>query len=147
MFNPTVLRGQIQHRERKQQIADMSGLRWGKITPTDIDAAIEMDDRLFGFIEGKFVGTPISFGQSLWLERACDAIHQPPRRYAFAIIADHCQPSNQDIDFANMQVRTWRFDGVWRKPMQKGIKLIDAVNKMIAFVENKQGRALYRRAA
>ena len=33
-------RGVIQNRARKQQIADMSGLRFNKITPTDLWAEI-----------------------------------------------------------------------------------------------------------
>lgn len=132
-----VERGVIQHRDRKQQIANMSGLRYGNITPTDLDAFIDFGDRLFVFIEGKFLGTPVLRGQMIAIERLCDACHVPPRRFAFAVIADHYSPSDEDIDFANMTVRSIRQNGKWNQPMQKGLTLKDAVDRMKSFVDNK----------
>lgn len=139
-------RGVIQNRARKQQIADMSGLRFNKITPTDLDGFLDFGNRLFVFIEGKFIATPVSFGQQLAIDVLCDACHAPPARYAFAIIADHHHPSDEDIDFANMTVRTIRQNGKWVAPMRKGTTVRAAIDRMVAFVENKQGRTLVRQA-
>lgn len=140
-------RGVIQNRARKQQIADMSGLRFHKITPTDLDGFIDFDNRLFVFIEGKFIATPVLYGQGLSIDRLCDACHTPPKRYAFAIIADHHHPTDEDIDFARMAVRTIRQNGRWHQPMQRGLTVRQAIDRMVAFVENKQGKPLYTKGA
>lgn len=136
-------RGIIQNRARKQQIADMSGLRFHKITPTDLDGFLDFDNRLFVFIEGKFIATPVLLGQQIAIDRLCDACNNPPNRFAIAIIADHSHPSDEDIDFAHMTVRAWRFRGQWRKPMVQGTTVRQAIDRMVAYVENKQGRVLY----
>jgi len=139
-------RGVIQNRARKQQIADMSGLRFDKITPTDLDGFMDFGNRLFVFIEGKFIATPVLYGQQLAIDRLCDATHNPPNRYSFAIIADHCHPCDEDIDFANMTVRTIRQNGNWAQPLQKGLTVKEAINRMVAYTENRQGRKLVRPA-
>lgn len=139
-------RGVIHNRARRQQIADMSGLRYGKITPTDFDAFIEFDDRLFVFVEGKFAGAAVPYGQLLALRRLCAAVHKPPMRYAFGIVADHYAPVHQDIDFASMTVRTIWQRGKLQDPMQKGLTVRSAIDRMVAFVENNTGRPLYGRA-
>ena len=140
-------RGVIQNRARKQQIADMSGLRFNKITPTDLDGFIDFDNRLFVFIEGKFIGTPVLYGQGLSIDRLCDACHTPPKRYAYAIIADHHHPTGEDIDFSSMTVRTIRQNQRWTPPMYRTLTVRQAIDRMVAFVENKQGKSLYTRGA
>ena len=140
----TPQRGVIQHRARNQQIADMSGLRYEKITPTDLDGFMDFGDRLFVFIEGKFVATPVMYGQQLAIDRLCDATNNPPKRYSFAIIADHNSPCDEDIDFANMTVRTIRQNCKWNPPLQKGLTVRAAIDRMIAYTENRQGKKLVR---
>lgn len=130
-------RGVIENRERKQQIADFSGLRFGNITPTDLDAFIDFGDRLFIFIEGKFGGAPVARGQMLAIERLCDACNMPPRRYAFAIIVDHHAPVGSDVDFANTAVRAYRMNGSWQQPMNSKTTLLEAINRLRSYVNNK----------
>ena len=138
--------GVIRHRARSLQVNDFRGLRYGKITPTDVDGAIDFDGRLFIFVEAKFVGTPIGRGQELFLERVVDALELRPVRYAFAIIADHCHPSNEDVDFANMTVRAIRQNRRWSSVAEKRISVRKAIDKMVAAVESRQGKALVRAA-
>lgn len=130
-------RGVIQNRSFKNQVADMSGLRWGNITPTDIDAFIDFGDKLFVLVEGKFGGATVQYGQLLAIQRLCDACHNPPRRFSFAIIADHKSTDGQDIDFANMIVRTVRFNGKWTAPMISNSSLRTVVDKLRAYVDNR----------
>jgi len=130
-------RGAIRNRNYRAQVADMSGLRWGNITPTDIDAFLDFGDRIFVFIESKFKGTFFGGGQMLALERLCDASNNPPRRFAFALVVDHQTPPDQDIDYANTVVRTYRMDGKWRQPAQPGTTLRVAIDRLRAFVSNK----------
>lgn len=124
-------RGAIRNRELSRRIADFRGLRWGAITPTDIDGFVEFGDRLFVVIEGKSEGAPIAHGQLLALARLVDATNNPPRRYATAIIVDY--PAGVgDIDYATAVVRTWRWKGEWRQPLQRGISLRVAIDRLLA---------------
>lgn len=140
-------RGVIQNRARKQQIMNFGGLLFDRITPTDFDGFVDFGDRLFVIFEGKYLATEVPRGQMLALERVCDASNSPPNRYAVAIIAEHAEPVDKDIEAAEMRVRAYRFMGQWRKPMQRGMTLSQAIDRVVAFVENKQGRKLYRRLA
>lgn len=148
MFNQTeALRGTLTNRARHLQAVRFDGLIFGKITPTDIDASIEFDDRLYIFIEAKFVGTPIKYGQKLFLERMADNMNNPPHKYGLSIIAEHCIPSDQDIIVSNMIVREFRMHGQWRTPLISNTTVLQAVRRMGAYVEKKQGKALYARTA
>ena len=137
--------GVIRHRARNLQVNDFSGLRYGKITPTDIDGAIDFGGRLFVFVEAKFIGTPIGRGQELFLERVVDALDLRPSRFALGIIADHTYPSDQDIDFASMVVRRSRHLGRWQFSRNKTLTVAQAINAMVSFVENATGKPLYNR--
>ena len=135
--------GVIRHRTRSLQVNDFRNLRYGKITPTDVDGALEFNGKLFIFIEAKFIGTPIGRGQELFLERITDSLTFNPQRFAYAIIADHHHPSDEDVDFSNMTVRTIRQNGRWKTPMQRGLTVRQAIDRMVSAVENITGKPLY----
>ena len=135
--------GVIRHRTRSLQVNDFRNLRYGKITPTDIDGALEFNGKLFIFIEAKFIGTPIGRGQELFLERITDSLTFKPQRFAYAIIADHHHPSDEDVDFSNMTVRTIRQNGRWKPTMQRGLTVRQAIDRMVSAVENITGKPLY----
>lgn len=117
-------RGLIRNREFAQQIRDFSGLRWGKITPTDIDLFIEFDDTLYVLAEGKHGNAHLPYGQRLAFQRLIDALHHPPRISIGFIVSHDCQG---DIDFAELPVREFRFRGEWRTP-RVPITLVQAIN-------------------
>ena len=60
-------RGKILYPERRQQIIDFGGLRYGNSTPTDIDGFIEYKDKARVLIEIKYRDNPISNGKLLRL--------------------------------------------------------------------------------
>lgn len=119
-------RGVIRNREFKQQIADFSGLRFGKITPTDLDAFLDFHNKLFVFVEAKHGGAQMPYGQRLAVERLVDACHNPPHRYAVAFQTSHNESG--DIDYAATAVTLFRWNGEWRQPMKAGSTLIDGIN-------------------
>jgi hypothetical protein len=133
-----VERGVIRNRAFAQQIKDFSGLRFDKITPTDIDGFMDFGDRLFVLIEGKHAGSILQTGQRLALERLVDACHCPPRRVAVCLIVDHFDAATADVDYAGCTVRTMRWNGKWVPPMQKGILLRQAVERLKGYSENMQ---------
>jgi len=110
-------RGKIRNREQAQQIRDFSGLRWGTITPTDIDGYFEMNNELFVFVEIKFAGRELPYGQKLALERLVDII--PKDKKAILIVAGHNENTCTDIDAANCQVMRYRYAANWYLPKEE----------------------------
>lgn len=129
-------RGVIRNREFAQQIKDFSGLRFGNITPTDIDGFMDFGDRLFIVIEGKHSGSPMHYGQRLAIERLVDACHCPPRRISTAIIVDHYEKSSADVDYAKTTVRSYRWNGKWMNPLKRGMLLREAVDRFKSMADN-----------
>jgi len=102
-------RGKINFRERSRQIRDYSGLRYKNITPTDIDGFLEIQDKVFIFLEFKTGKTQLTFGQELALERLCDNTNRP----TILIIAKHNHSIDEDIDAAKCQVVKYRYARKW----------------------------------
>jgi len=96
------------------QIRDFSGLRYGKITPTDIDCYLDFGDRLHVFTDAKLPGIDLPNGQRLALERLVDDMNDRGR-YALGIICEH--PNRVGvIDFATCEVVKYRFRRRWLVP-------------------------------
>ena len=109
-------RGEIHSRDRARQLRDYSGLRFGNITPTDIDGLIEYHGKAFVIIELKYGDADVPFGQMLALERLTDDLSKP----ALCIIANHdITNPEEDIDVANCIVSQYRFKGSWRLPQRQ----------------------------
>lgn len=111
-------RGKIQHAGRAQQIIDFSGLRWGKITPTDTDGLLDFYDEAWVGYETKLYGTQIHFGQKLAFARLNDDLEKTGKPCIF-IIAYHCQSdTNIPICAAETIVSEIRYKGEWHKLRQ-----------------------------
>ncbi len=116
-----LMRGKINSVARKQQINDFSGLRYGKITPTDIDGVIEYKDRATVFIEVKYAGARLPFGQRLALQRLVNDVAAAGKR-AIAIVADHdVHDTGDSIPVADCKVREFCLcnETVWRPPKKR----------------------------
>jgi len=83
-----VLRGQIEHRERAKQLIDFGGLRFGKITPTDIDGMIEYKGKAFVYYELKYLNAPVPFGQKIAFEQSVKS-HIEAGQQAIVMIVEH----------------------------------------------------------
>lgn len=105
----------IRDRHQLQQVKDFSGLRFGKISPTDIDTLLEFSNRLFVLVELKHGTAKPPRGQELAFERLCDALQQAGK-ISFVLLASHS--GEGDIDVAACSVVRFRYQGKWRKPIQ-----------------------------
>lgn len=103
-------RGVIRNRGYATQIRDFSGLRFGNITPTDVDGLIEYKGKGYVLIEIKYQGVQLPPGQRLALERLCDDLQRT--KPTLLIIAVH--DSDGDIDVAKTLVAEYRFKRKWR---------------------------------
>ena len=127
-------RGVIRNREWATQIRDFSGLRYGNITPTDIDGFIEYKNIAFIIIETKHEGGEMPFGQRLALQRLCDTC-QYAGKETLLIVASH--NTTGDIDFANTRVVETRYLGRWKEQSNQ-MTTKEAVDLFLNFVINKK---------
>lgn len=139
------LRGKIRNRDKKRRLMDFSSLRWGRITPTDIDAAIDFHNRLFIIVEAKGQGVPVPRGQEWALERILLRLDQPNhtieslRSAGAVLIADVPDGgTDDDVDLGLCIVREyWRVrvaDGVFpyvhKHSISTGATVRDAIDAL-----------------
>lgn len=126
-------RGEIRNRKYAQQIQDFTGLRWGAITPTNLDCFVEFGAQLFCFAEGKHDDAPLSRGQKMAFERLCQCCHRPEEK-CWAILFKVAHYGDGDIDYANCPVTEYFWEGQWRCP-KKTLNLRRAIDRMREWVK------------
>lgn len=110
-----VPRGAVSYPERAKQQRDFTGLRYGNITPTDIDGLIEYQNKCYVFYEAKHINAePMTQGQKLAFERLCDDLQKV--KPSLLILFEHDYPVDKPIDFAKCNVKSYRYNGVWKRP-------------------------------
>ena len=112
------IRGRIWNRPRRLQCLDFSALRWGNITPTDLDLALDFNHgEYFVFGEFKLGATQLPSGQREHIESLCEAIAKP----AVAFIAEHWDISpGDDIRAHECMVREVWWCNRWQAPQWGG---------------------------
>lgn len=124
-------RGAVHSPARAAQLRDFTGLRYGLITPSDIDAFIDFGGKAYVIIETKVVGNPLPQGQRLLLERLCDALNGSA--HALVLIAEHNTPAHRPIDIARALVSEYRnHTGEWIRVPVPMITVASAVNQFLA---------------
>jgi hypothetical protein len=129
-------RGKIGNRPRARQIKDFSSLRWGNITPTDIDCFVEFGGELFVVVEIKSKGKEMPYGQKLAFERLIDHIVGE----SILILAEHdVVDPDEDIDGALCHVVSYRYCPPGGKPKWYPARGNPTVKELIDKVlENKR---------
>lgn len=90
----------------------LTGIKFGKIRPMDVDGFIEIHNKLFIFIETKHGDSPLQGAQRTALERLNDAVHNPDKdKFAYTLVVSHNAVG--DIDVANSIVTEYRHNGNW----------------------------------
>lgn len=117
-------RGKIQNPSRKRQIISFDGLRYGNITPTDLDGLIEYHGRAYVFMEYKLRDAVLPYGQQLALQRLTDDVANSGKEAVF-LVCEHCiDDCNCDIESASAKVREYYWRGVWYSGKNKTAKQI-----------------------
>jgi len=119
----------IHNREHMRQIKDFSGLRFGKISPTDIDGFLDFGDKLFVFVEMKYGNAEIPLGQRIALTRLCDAVVSKDRK-SYLLIVRHELSSESDINVSEQIISDVYFNKRWHKA-KNGWTLRDAINWLL----------------
>ena len=109
-------RGKIRSLPRYKQPVDFSGLRYGRITPTDIDGLIEYRNKVFVLYELKLRDAPIEHGQKIALKNIIDSMIKGGS-YAVLFKCSHeVDDTSQQIDLSNSIVTEFYLGDMWRKP-------------------------------
>lgn len=137
MTNANKSRGVIRFRDRKRQILSFENLRWGNITPTDIDGFIEYHNRLTILIEVKYGNAVPSYGQKLAITRTVDDIEKSGKKCIAFFCWHNVDDPYQDIIAAKTQVRYAYTGGKWHVgncTLQKAIdEVIYGANKNVSY--------------
>ena len=123
-------RGVIRNREAAQRLYDLSGMRWGNATPSNLDLFVELHNRVFVFIEIKHGGAPMSPGQRLAFERLVDSVGADKTKRAIFIVASDDSDIHVDIPVRLSVVREYRLDGKWHELSRK-IVLKEFVDRFV----------------
>lgn len=125
-------RGKIQNKERAKQIIDFSGVRYGNITPTDVDGYFEKANKAFVFYEYKLSGAEMPKGQELALTRIVDGLSTAGKE-AVLFLCQHNEfnPEN-DIEAANALVEKIYWRGKWHEG--SGLTVKQQTDRFMNFV-------------
>lgn len=119
----------IRNRKHLGCFVNFNNMHFDKISPMDFDAFMEFKNKLFIFIETKYLDAPMPFGQQLALERLCDAC-QDAGKVSVVFFTSHTNNSDEDnIDLGNSIVSKYRWEKQWHTPKHK-VTLHDAVLKL-----------------
>ena len=98
-----------------RQAVNFEGLRWKKLTPTDIDGIVEFWDKGYVIIETKYKDTELKRGQQLALERLCDDLERAGKP-TILFVTEHSTPRDKTVRLASSTVRYYRYKGKNRAP-------------------------------
>ena len=111
-------RGIIQFPDKAKQLIRFDGLRYGSITPTDIDGFAEIHNKATIFIELKYCEFPnriyLPYGQRLALTRTVDDIERSGK-LARLFVCSHNIPAPNDVFLKDANVRFIYFKNTWFK--------------------------------
>ena len=127
-------RGVIQNRERSRQIIDFRDLRYGNITPTDIDGFIEYKGLAFVFLEYKYGDAEMPYGQALAFTRACDAFEQAGKHAAILECHHTISDCTKDIPAADIPTKRIYWRGKWYSGQNRPAG--EHLERLIKYVNN-----------
>ena len=82
------MRGSYNHTKMARQLLRFDGLRYGNVTPMDVDGLIEWKNRKRAILEVKMKNVKVLDGERLALERMVNDFYHAGKE-AIAIVADH----------------------------------------------------------
>lgn len=130
------MRGVIRNREYASQIRDFSGMRFGSITPTDIDGFIEYRNRGFVIIESKYGQSKLAGGQRLAFERLADTLNSV--KPTLLVVGSHMEGLNEDIAIDKSIVTEYRSKGRWLIP-NTNLTVYDIVKSFLLWIDTNGG--------
>lgn len=98
---------------RIHQVIQFEGLRFGSITPTDIDAVVEYDDKAVILMEFKLKGNEMPYGQKLCLERIAKDIDMAGRLAVVLLCEHEVYDVSKPVIAKDARVKEFYYRGKW----------------------------------
>ena len=128
-------RGKIHNLARYKQPVEFEGVRYGKITPTDIDGLIEYRNRVFVFYELKLRGKTIDHGQKIAFQNIVDGLHGDGK-FAILFKCEHdVIDTDEIVDAATSEVTSVYWNQKWTKPKKPQISLREATDSFFRWLQ------------
>tara|TARA_R110000772_G_scaffold220497_1_gene330984 strand:+ start:60 stop:458 length:399 start_codon:yes stop_codon:yes gene_type:complete len=115
----------IRNSNQTKQGIDFTGIEYGKIHPTDIDAVLEFDNEALILMEVKKKGNKIPTGQRLVLERIANSWHT--NKSVVLYVTHSFKNDNKDIPLSECNVDSVYINKEW-KILNKTISLSDTLS-------------------
>ena len=115
-------RGIIQNRERARQIIDFSGIRYGNITPTDMDGRFEKQNEAFVFFEMKYGDAEMPRGQKIAFERLVDNLTNAGKKAVLFLCRHYVEDANKDVNALETTVDSIYWNGEWHRSKGETLK-------------------------
>lgn len=117
--------GLIKNSNKAKQGIDFTGVKWGKIHPSDVDFVLEFNNKVLILGEVKYKGSELTIGQRLMLERMADSWHTG---FSFIIFVHHTHDDDTtDIPLEKCEVYKIYHNKKWHS---LGGMLIDKINQI-----------------
>lgn len=112
-------KGKVQFDDRFRQMLKFNDIKFKRITPTDIDACVEIHNLLFIFVEVKRDGVELPDGQKLCLERIVNAIDASGKDAIFIECTHSVYDTSKDIELKDTIVRRAYWKGKTHEAKKK----------------------------
>ena len=131
-------RGAIGDRRRRQQIVNYEELRFGNITPTDMDGMIEYRGKGYVFMEFKLRAAPLKEGQRLCMERLVRDAWAAGKKAVALVLEHEVDDASRDIPAARCAVREYFYEPAkgW-VAVRHYFTAYDMVSRFIAAMDGK----------
>ena len=127
-------RGKVLAPDRAHQFISFDGLRYGKISPTDVDGLIEHRGCYIVY-EWKLAGNDLPRGQELALTRLVDDLRRA-KRHAVIFLCEHAEHDpTKDVRGADAIVKRVYWDGRWHNS-GTGKTVKEMTSRFLAFAED-----------
>lgn len=130
-------RGTFQYDRRARQLIRFEGLRYGNITPTDIDVFAEYHDRAFIFAEIKHRDAQMPRGQGLALTRLVDRLRRGGTEAVLLLCEHDVDDTGDDVYAADVTVNAVYYRGRWSKTRKK---LKEVAESFIDYAKKKEDK-------
>ncbi|MBR1436894.1 MAG: hypothetical protein IJ587_00015 [Synergistaceae bacterium] len=127
-------RGKIQNRERGRQIIDFSKIRYGNITPTDLDGFFEQGNKIFVFYEYKLPDVEMPRGQRLALMRIVDGLSTAGKSAVLFLCRHEAYNPEVDIQADKAIVEKIYWNNQWF--LGKGLTAKEQTDKFIQWANS-----------
>lgn len=110
-------RGKILNPARKRQLVNYSGLRYCKITPTDLDGFLEISNRLYIFYELKYHNAEFAGGQKSAYLSMIDTLQTALGKNGASVLLvcrHETDDPEKEIDASECIVDKYYYRGKWR---------------------------------